>query len=167
MSFGLIRVFIHTLVIAIKKNVCSFTLNTFDWIFPVASIRGKSSLIKQNNGVRCLLVCVYSEICCCASIDTMPYWRPGASKKLYGKLNSNIHMNNDDDAICMNAFSQFFFLQKLAISVLHHSAPKMNDRVICGDSQYFWFNFTTHRNNLLQNGHSSMETLKKMYKNIQ
>lgn len=108
MSFGLIRVFIHTLVIAIKKNVCSFTLNTFDWIFPVASIRGKSSLIKQNNGVRCLLVCVYSEICCCASIDTMPYWRPGASKKLYGKLNSNTHMNNDDDAICMNAFSQFF-----------------------------------------------------------
>lgn len=73
-----------------KKNVCSFTLNTFDWIFPVASIRGKSSLIKQNNGVRCLLVCVYSEICCCASIDAMPYWRAGASKKLYRKLNRTL-----------------------------------------------------------------------------
>lgn len=35
------------------KNWCSFTLNTFGWIFfPVNSIRGKSSLIKQSNGVQ-------------------------------------------------------------------------------------------------------------------
>lgn len=79
------------------------------------------------------------------------------------------HMNNDDDDAIWTyeSFFAILLLQKLAISVLHHSAPKMNDRVICGDSQYFWFNFTTHWNNLLQNGHSSMETLKKMYTNIQ
>lgn len=64
----------------------------------------------------------------------------------------------------MNVWTLFaiFPLQKLAISVLQYSAPKMNDRVICGDSQYFWFNFTSHQNNLLQNGHLSMETLKKL-----